>query len=136
MHTPSFTHAGGIILRTERGIYEVLVVRPTRPGAAAWVLPKGHIEDGEDAEAAALREVREEAGGTCRNATYLGYTAFHTDSESVVCAFYSMELTTLDDPEEDRARAWLSLRELETAMPYEDTLALVRKAVAAGDTGN
>ena len=28
----------------------------------AWVFPKGHIEQGETSEAAALREVAEEAG--------------------------------------------------------------------------
>src|SRR5690606_16612824 len=28
----------------------------------AWVFPKGHIEEGETSQAAALREVREEAG--------------------------------------------------------------------------
>ena len=36
------------------------MIRPH--GAQVWALPKGHIENGESAEQAAVREVREETG--------------------------------------------------------------------------
>ena len=62
MNAETLTHAGGIVLRGARGAREVLLVRPLARPEAPWVLPKGHIEPGEDAEAAALREVREESG--------------------------------------------------------------------------
>ncbi len=48
--------AGGVVLNP-RGL--VLVVNQS---GTSWSLPKGHLEDGEDALAAARREILEEAG--------------------------------------------------------------------------
>jgi len=53
IHTES---AGGVVLN---GAGQVLVVNQK---GTSWSLPKGHIEDGEDALAAARREIFEEAG--------------------------------------------------------------------------
>ena len=51
--------AGGIVLRRTGDGLRVLVIRdPYRN----WGLPKGHLEEGEDARQAAEREVREETG--------------------------------------------------------------------------
>jgi 8-oxo-dGTP diphosphatase len=55
------THAGGVVYRIEQAKPKFLVVTARRD-PQAWVLPKGHIERGETAEEAAIREVREEAG--------------------------------------------------------------------------
>ena len=48
--------AGGIVLNSHG---DVLVVNQK---GISWSLPKGHIEDGEDALAAAKREIEEESG--------------------------------------------------------------------------
>lgn len=48
--------AGGVVVNTD-GM--VLVINQNRN---SWSLPKGHLEEGEDEEAAARREVREESG--------------------------------------------------------------------------
>jgi 8-oxo-dGTP pyrophosphatase MutT (NUDIX family) len=51
--------AGGVVLRWIDGQPSVLLIRdPYRN----WGLPKGHLEEGEDALQAALREVSEETG--------------------------------------------------------------------------
>jgi len=57
--------AGGVIRRTgEDGALEVALIH--RPKYEDWSLPKGKLEAGESHEEAALREVEEETGLTCR----------------------------------------------------------------------
>jgi len=51
-----YTACGGVVARGN----QVLVLR--RPSREEIRLPKGHLEEGESPEQAALREVREEAG--------------------------------------------------------------------------
>jgi 8-oxo-dGTP pyrophosphatase MutT (NUDIX family) len=51
--------AGGVVVRPIDGVLHVLLIRdPYRK----WGLPKGHLEEGEGAIDAALREVQEETG--------------------------------------------------------------------------
>ena len=52
-----FTRSAGGIVMNQRG--QVLVVSQR---GRAWSLPKGHIDEGEDALTAAKREIFEEAG--------------------------------------------------------------------------
>lgn len=53
--------AGGIVVRREHGIWEVLVVRDMNDNLT---FPKGLIEQGEDPVSAAKREIAEEVGLT------------------------------------------------------------------------
>jgi len=52
--------AGGVIVREKDGTFEVALIGLR--GGAVWGLPKGLVEAGEDPQATALREVREETG--------------------------------------------------------------------------
>ncbi len=57
------TSAGGLVVdRTECPPRAALIGRLDRRGRLLWSLPKGHLEDGETAEDAAVREVEEETG--------------------------------------------------------------------------
>jgi ADP-ribose pyrophosphatase YjhB (NUDIX family) len=53
---------GGVIVR--RDGTTVLVALISEPGLSGYVLPKGHLEPGENLEQAARREIAEEAGIT------------------------------------------------------------------------
>jgi 8-oxo-dGTP pyrophosphatase MutT (NUDIX family) len=53
------TSAGGVVFRREGGDTLFLVIRDSYQN---WGFPKGHIEEGEAPERAALREVAEETG--------------------------------------------------------------------------
>ena len=51
--------AGGVVYRRVGGVPHFLLIRD---GYQNWGFPKGHLESGEDAAAAAVREVGEETG--------------------------------------------------------------------------
>ena len=59
MKTRTETSAGGVVFRASDGGFDVVIIK-THEGR--WQLPKGWIESGEEPEAAALREAREEGG--------------------------------------------------------------------------
>lgn len=55
------TSAGAIILREVKGKLKIGLAQHAR-ATKSWVLPKGHVEEGESIEQAALREIYEETG--------------------------------------------------------------------------
>ena len=55
------TSAGAIILREIDGELKIALAQHQRTDKT-WVLPKGHVEEGESIEEAALREIHEESG--------------------------------------------------------------------------
>ena len=57
------TSAGGLVVdRSDGAPRAALIGRVDRRGRLLWSLPKGHLEAGETAEDAAVREVEEETG--------------------------------------------------------------------------
>jgi len=58
--TKPLTHAGAVVFREREA--QVLFLVVSSSDGLNWVLPKGHIDPGETAEIAALRELEEEAG--------------------------------------------------------------------------
>ena len=62
--------AGAVVLSDDR----CLVIR--RADRDEWILPKGHLEEGESPENAAVREVREETGLEVRILEYVGDTRY------------------------------------------------------------
>lgn len=52
--------AGGVVIRQRDGVFEVAVIKPR--GRDVLALPKGHLDQAESAQQAAMREVLEETG--------------------------------------------------------------------------
>lgn len=61
MATRTATSAGAIILREVKGELKIALAQRART-PKSWVLPKGHVEEDETIEQAALREIYEETG--------------------------------------------------------------------------
>lgn len=51
--------AGGIVFRKDKNKIRYLLIKDSNN---KWTIPKGHIEKGEEARVAALREIKEETG--------------------------------------------------------------------------
>lgn len=112
-----------------------LIGRTDRRGRLLWSLPKGHIEAGESAEQAAVREVAEETGIVGRIVERLGTIEFwfmadgrrvHKTVHHFLMRAEGGELS--DDDVEVSAVAWVPLEELGTTLAYEDERTLVARA--------
>lgn len=121
------THAGVLVYRQARSGPEFLLVS-TSKSPHERVFPKGHIEEGEDAETAALREAREEAGVTAHIIARLGETAFTTGSEPVRAVYFLAEYVADVAADETRSCEWLGYAEAHSALTFDDTREILTRA--------
>ena len=112
-----------------------LIGRKDRRGRLLWSLPKGHIEPGESAEQAAVREVAEETGIAGTIVGQLGTIDFwfmadgrrvHKTVHHFLLRAEGGELSDADV--EVTAVAWVPLDELGSRLAYEDERTLVARA--------
>jgi len=128
------TSAGGLIVDHESGAAAV-IGRLDRRGRLLWSLPKGHIEEGETAEQAAVREVQEETGIHGEILGELGTIDFWfvADGRRIhkTVTHYLMRATggELSDADvEVTAVAWVPLPEIAAQLAYPDERGLVDEA--------
>ena len=134
------TSAGGVVFRLHQGRALFLLIRDSYQN---WGFPKGHLESGERAEDAALREVREETG--------LGDLALRGQIETIdwyfrfrgqlihkVCHFYLLETeseaTTPQREEGITACRWEPFDSAVGLVAYENARAVLKKAFGMLDT--
>ena len=112
-----------------------LIGRRDRRGRLLWSLPKGHIEDKETDEEAAIREVAEETGITGRIIDRLGTIDFwfvadgrrvHKTVHHFLMLAVSGELSDADI--EVAAVAWVPLLEVADRLAYDDERELASRA--------
>ncbi len=117
--TPKLTHAGAVVRRGAPGSYQYLLVSP-KGGGDKWVIPKGTIEPGEDAESSALRELHEEAGV---RGSIIGDLGVHEVykwgfKKILVHYFLVLPIDAEGRSKEHRKKIWLSYKEaLQVNMP-------------------
>jgi 8-oxo-dGTP diphosphatase len=83
---PAKVAAGCLVRARFAGRWHYLIVHPSGNynRRSPYTIPKGLLEDGENAPAAALRETREEAGIACRIVAPLGEVAYAKSPKRVV----------------------------------------------------
>jgi len=122
------TSAGGLVVdRTADPQRAALIGRLDRRGRLMWSLPKGHLEAGETAEQAAIREVQEETGIHGRILAPLGTIDFWfvADGRRIhkTVHHFLLECTggeiSADDPEVVEVE-WFPLPEIPSRLAYAD----------------
>lgn len=123
--------AGGIVWG-EKGV--LLIKVQNLEGQVVWTFPKGHLEKGETPEEAALREVREETGWTCRLLAPLGQVRYGflrgLSPVAKVVHWFRMapvKRTGLSDPEEVQDCRWVELKEAADLVVYRSDKKIMKR---------
>lgn len=122
------THAGGVVFRVRRGRAEYLLVE-AKNDPTQWVLPKGHVEEGEQHRETAVREVHEETGVWARIVGDLGDVTWPTDGSAVTTTrFFLMQAVGCGiQQDKDRQHEWLQLEKAVAQASYIETRELLGK---------
>lgn len=129
----NLTHAGGVVYDGKGENREYLLVRSSNNNE--WVLPKGHIEAGEDPREAAVREVKEETDCLARVAKPLGDQPLKVDGANILVRFYLMEAhdrgvcaKTVDREPSERKCQWFKFAAAVKEVTSEEAKALLKDA--------
>jgi len=145
--------AGGVVLRQISGVWHVALIEPQKEALmsakasrtrsrAVLALPKGLLDAGEKAEAAAVREVREETGVVAEPITKLSdnkyvYVRTWGDGKRVfkIVSFYLMRYVSgeIDDLHADmrievKRALWVPLEDAGRRMAYSSERKVLRQA--------
>ena len=141
MPTVEEISAGGLVvdLALPRPAAAV-IARVNRAGRVEWCLPKGHLEDGETPEEAAVREIAEETGIHGRIVTALGVVDFWFSAEGrrvhkrvhhFLLEATGGELTVEGDPDREAVDvAWVTLDDLGRVLEFPNERKIARAASA------
>ncbi|HYC14354.1 MAG TPA: NUDIX domain-containing protein [Stellaceae bacterium] len=121
------THAGAVVFKLTRGGPRYLLVEAngTRD---RWVLPKGHVEDGETAADAAVREVAEEAGVLAQPIRRLRRIEQKQRGRPIRIAYFLMAYAGRAAPLDKRRIRWLALEEATEALDLGKSRRVLRSA--------
>jgi 8-oxo-dGTP pyrophosphatase MutT (NUDIX family) len=124
---PIIHQSGAIVIRRDRKTIRVLLVT-TKRSRENWIFPKGHIEKGETPEAAALREVKEEAGVVGKLIGPAGAIEYGFLGARARVEYFLAELSREAGPPEDgRDRLWCEVDEALERLSHKSTRKLLRQ---------
>jgi 8-oxo-dGTP pyrophosphatase MutT (NUDIX family) len=131
--------AGGFVVSKTDAESIALMARFNRGGKLEWCIPKGHIEDGETNEQAAIREVFEETGLVVEITSYLGKVSYQFIQSgarvSKTVHVYLMkqlsgELSLEHDPHHEASElAWVKKDDLLTRLSHGNEKKIARLAL-------
>jgi ADP-ribose pyrophosphatase YjhB (NUDIX family) len=122
------THAGGVVFRIRRGRIEYLLVE-ANGDPPPWVLPTGHIEEGEQPRETAVREVHKQTGAWGRMVEDLGDVSYRINDAAVTVRFYLMQFIARGlRTDTFRQRTWLSLSQATAQASHPETRHLLHDA--------
>ncbi len=79
--------AGAVTFRQDKGELKILLIR-SKKNPSRWIFPKGHIEPGETAQQASVRELSEEAGVEGEIVEKAGDLEFMLNEKTYKVAYY------------------------------------------------
>lgn len=127
--------AGGVAVRRMRGRPFIAAVR--LKGGKVLALPKGHPERGESSEAAAVREVREEAGIETELVERLGNVRYFYSREGTrvlkVVSFFLLDYrsgSVSDHDAEVDSAEWVALEDAPELLSYSGERRMAEAAIA------
>jgi 8-oxo-dGTP pyrophosphatase MutT (NUDIX family) len=123
--------AGAITVRKHRSATEVFIVR-AKKNPSDWIFPKGHIEPGESAPQAAVRELLEEGGVIGRAEDLIGVSNIQVGSKEIEVTYFLVRFKAFGTAAEERETRWVSLEAAEALLTYQDArrfLGIVKRLV-------
>ncbi len=138
-YTVEEVSAGGIVVDVVNGrAIAAVIARLNRGGKLEWCLPKGHLEAGETATQAAVREIREETGISGRVLRSLGSIDYwfsvetkriHKTVHHYLLEATGGELSVEGDPDAEAVEAaWVPLADLEERLSFVNERRIARAA--------
>ncbi|MFM6841565.1 MAG: NUDIX hydrolase [Candidatus Planktophila sp.] len=116
--------AAGAVIWREETPFELEVLLVHRPQYDDWSFPKGKVESGESAIAAAFREVKEETGVTAVFGQYLGSSSYKIEGDKKKVKYWmAMGLPASEsftpNVEVDKIE-WVSIKEARHFLSYDE----------------
>jgi 8-oxo-dGTP pyrophosphatase MutT (NUDIX family) len=121
--------AGVVPITPDGRIGIIKASRAIEGGQREWVLPKGHIEEGETDSSAALREAAEESG--VAGVLFISrpvVTTWTQDHEERECTFFPLLVTRTFAPAEDRGLSWVSYKEALSLLDFVEQREVMKAA--------
>jgi 8-oxo-dGTP pyrophosphatase MutT (NUDIX family) len=123
----SVHQAGAIVVRhTKNGPLVLLVTAKRNP--SHWIFPKGHIEPGESAKQAALREAHEEAGVQAKAIAKAGRTEFDFGASEYAIDYWLAETDDPGEPEAGRQLGWFGYKDALAKLTFDNMRTMLKRA--------
>lgn len=138
--------SGGFVVSKTNPLEVALIARFNRGGKLEWCIPKGHLENDETIEQAAIREVFEETGLEASISEYLGEVKYQfTQGSSKVSKTVHVflmeqvggELSLEHDPHKEASQLeWVPVSSLLARLSHSNEKKIAELAISRIEAGN